>query len=284
MSVCSVVFFCPVYQKSANDVSNEGVNGLADNLTNALVSLAKDAGAEIMKHYGAEITSSFKDDCSPVTIADQAAEDLIVARLHQMMPGVACVAEERMAKGKVVDVSDGRAFFLIDPLDGTREFIAGRDEFTVNIALIEDGLPVTGVVGAPALDTVYFTLANAGAARQTGNGAPCDISCRNGDANARVAFVSRSHNDEQVNVLLDAHNVCETLPTGSSLKFCRLAEGAGDLYPRIGRTMEWDTAAGQAVLEAAGGRVLTEGGTRLRYGKPGFVNPNFVAWGQCAAP
>jgi 3'(2'), 5'-bisphosphate nucleotidase len=198
------------------------------------------------------------------------------------MPDVPAVAEEQSAKDGV-PLAAPKRFFLVDPLDGTKEFIARNGEFTVNIALIEDGRPVLGVVYLPATDACYAGLGGK-AERRVGNGALETIVARAAPEGGLVMAISRSHADGEVErAQARGLNIAGTIVAGSSLKFCRIAEGAADLYPRFGNTMEWDTAAGQAVLEAAGGRVETTDGAPLGYGKPGFRNPHFIAYGRARA-
>jgi len=214
-----------------------------------------------------------------VTDADEAAEAIILPALAEVFPGVTCVAEEACARGGLPALDSGR-FLLIDPLDGTREFLAGNGEFTVNIALIDKGRPILGVVHLPALGTTYAggpkgaTLAVAGEAPQA-------ISARAKPSDGVIVLASRSHNEvDALDLYLAEMHVAERIAAGSSLKFCRIAEGLADLYPRFGRTMEWDTAAGHAVLAAAGGHVVTVDGKPLAYGKAGFDNPDFIARGN----
>lgn len=237
------------------------------------------AGARILEIYGSDFSVDTKDDKSPVTAADQAAEDIILAELSTLQPAFPVVAEESVAKGQVPTVGDD-PFWLVDPLDGTREFISRNGEFTVNIALIADHRPVLGVVYAPVLGSLY-TGAGAGRAfKQDQAEARQPIQARQPAADGLDVVASRSHRDEATDAYLAGRNVRAIVSAGSSLKFCLLAEGAADLYPRFGRTMEWDTAAGQAVLEAAGGSVETVDGDPFLYGKDGFANPGFIARGR----
>ncbi|MBR0652921.1 3'(2'),5'-bisphosphate nucleotidase CysQ [Roseomonas terrae] len=241
--------------------------------------IADAAGARVMAVYGtAEATA--KIDGSPVTEADLVAHATILEGLARDCPGIPVVSEEDAAH-RTPDPHE--AFILVDPLDGTREFISRNGEFTVNIALIEAGCPVAGVVLAPALDRMWIGAAGAGARmRAAGEAAWRTIGCRHPAGDGVVCVASRSHRDADTEAFLAAQAVSGLRSVGSSLKFCLVAEGEADIYPRFGPTMEWDTAAGQAVLEAAGGRVLCPDGTPFRYGKPGWRNGPFIGWG--AAP
>jgi 3'(2'), 5'-bisphosphate nucleotidase len=248
-------------------------------LKDELVTVARQAGAVILDIYNRDFETLRKADRSPVTEADTAAEAVILEALARLAPDVPAVAEEQCAKDGV-PLTAPRRFFLVDPLDGTKEFIARNGEFTVNIALIEDGRPVLGVVYLPATDACYAGLGGK-AERRIGTGAPEPIIARTAPESGLVMAISRSHADGAVERAKErGFNVAATMVAGSSLKFCRIAEGTADLYPRFGNTMEWDTAAGQAVLEAAGGRVETTDGAPLVYGKPGFRNPHFIAYGR----
>jgi 3'(2'), 5'-bisphosphate nucleotidase len=247
-------------------------------LMRELVSIARRAGESILAIYNTDFEVRDKDDASPVTDADEQAEALILAGLMRVAPDIAVVAEEDVAAGHVADISSGR-FFLVDPLDGTREFINRNGEFTVNIALIEGTRPVAGVVHLPALEQTFWSD-GAQAWRQCGNDAAQVITCRRAAADGLVVVASRSHRDARTDEYLAKFDVKELISAGSSLKLCRLAEGQADLYPRLGRTMEWDIAAGHAVLAAAGGSVRTLDGKPLAYGKPGMDNPDFVARGK----
>ena len=241
-------------------------------LAEAITEIARAAGVEILavRKRGAAVRE--KADRSPVTDADEAANALIVARLRALTPDIPIIAEESVAAGDIPAI--GPRFWLVDPLDGTREFIADRDEFTVNIALIEEGRPTLGVVGVPARNELYGGAADLGAWSENG-----PIAARPVPDTDPLAVASRSHGSIETEAWLDNHGITHTIRAGSSVKFCRLAEGAADLYPRFGRTMEWDTAAGHAVLVAAGGSVRILDGTDLLYGKPGFENPHFIARG-----
>ena len=251
-------------------------------LAESLREIAHRAGGEILSVYGSDFAVRDKDDSSPVTEADTRAERIILEGLARRAPGIPVVAEESVAAGHVPGI-DGRPFFLVDPLDGTREFIGRNGEFTVNIALVEDGIPTTGVVHLPALGETYWTAGDGTAWRVRGGGAAERIACRRPGPRL-VAIASRSHRGTETDAYLRRFGAAETVSAGSSLKFCRIAEGAADLYPRLGRTMEWDIAAGHAIVAAAGGRVETLDGRRLAYGKPGFENPHFVARGLPRTP
>jgi len=242
-----------------------------------LVKTVQDAGTAIMNVYFSDFSVARKSDGSPVTEADQRAEAVILAHLRELTPDLAVVAEEEAEKGVMQDV--GNRFWLVDPLDGTKEFIERSGEFTVNVALVDNGRPVLGMVLAPALGKLYVGAVGGGAFLEDQNGRR-RISCRPPPAEGLTVVASRTHGDvEKLKSFLDGHLVARFKSAGSSLKFCLLASGEADLYPRFGRTMKWDTAAGHAVLVAAGGRVTTESGEPLIYRKPGFNNPSFVAWG-----
>ena len=251
-------------------------------LKDELVAVARKAGAVILDIYNSDFAASRKADRSPVTEADTAAEAVILEALARLAPDVPAVAEEQCAKDGV-PLAAPKRFFLVDPLDGTKEFIAKNGEFTVNIALIEDGRPVLGVVYLPATDACYAGVGGR-AERRLGNGALEAITARATPEEGLTMAISRSHADGEIErAKARGLNIAGTIIAGSSLKFCRIAEGVADLYPRFGTTMEWDTAAGQAVLEAAGGRVETVDGAPLGYGKPGFKNPHFIAYGRNSA-
>ncbi len=251
-----------------------------------LAALARRAGAEILRirERGAKVRE--KADSSPVTEADEAAEAVILAGLKELWLDIPVIAEEEAAAGRLPDT--GRRFFLVDPLDGTKSFIAGREDFTVNIALIEDGAPVAGVVHVPAKGELYAGDKQAGAFFARGDAPLAPMQHKPRDAGKGLrAVASLNHRDAQTDAWLAAHGVKDVVAAGSSIKLCLLARGEADVYPRFGRTMEWDIAAGQAVLEAAGGRVLeAESGAPLRYGKAvrGFDNPPFIAWAAGVRP
>jgi 3'(2'), 5'-bisphosphate nucleotidase len=240
---------------------------------------ALSAGAAILEVYAQDFAVGRKADASPVTEADRRAETIILEALRRITPEIAVVAEELADASGLPDAVSER-FWLVDPLDGTKEFIARNGEFTVNIALVEHRRPVLGVVHAPALGITYWA-AGGRAFRRRGDGAAEPIFARPVPAEGAIVLHSRSHADETaLAAYVAALPKAERRVSGSSIKFCLLATGEADLYPRFGRTMEWDTAAGQAVLEAAGGRVTTRDGAPLAYGKPGFANPDFIARGR----
>ena len=250
-------------------------------LLQAVEAIARDAGAAIMEVYASDFAVLGKPDASPLTEADLRAEAIITPALLALLPGVPVVAEEAHAQGgcDAAAGQGGAAFWLVDPLDGTREFVARNGEFTVNIALVRDGEPVLGVVYAPALGRLYAGESGRGAWLDDGGGRR-QICCRRVPAEGLTVATSRVHGDRAaVAALLQGQPVAQHLSAGSSLKFGLLASGLADVYPRYGRTMEWDTAAGHAVLAAAGGAVCDTAGQALRYGKPGFENPHFIARG-----
>jgi 3'(2'), 5'-bisphosphate nucleotidase len=243
-----------------------------------LTEVARHAGAEILNIYESDFTTSRKADQSPVTAADLAAEAVILPALRRLAPDILIISEEDShASGLPAQAPD--RFWLVDPLDGTKEFVARNGEFTVNIALVEHGKPVLGIVHVPVLQQTYRGRENI--AERATDGSPfARIQARATPDEGATLIISRSHAaKELVKVEEFGERVSGTIVAGSSVKFCRIAEGVADLYPRLGPTMEWDTAAGHAVLEAAGGSVRTLEGKTLRYGKAGFRNPHFIARG-----
>lgn len=250
-------------------------------LLEALVVAARAAGAEILKLVEKGFEIEIKGDQSPVTICDRAAEQIILEFLRQAAPGVPVIAEEEVAAGRIPAHDD--TYFLVDPLDGTKEFVRGGDDYTVNIGLIAGGQPKLGVVYQPACDRLWAGLIGDGAfVEEDGERRP--IHCRPlGEIRAAVA--SKSHlTQSTVDYLAQVMGLCEHVSVGSSLKFCILAEGKADIYPRLSSTSEWDTAAGHAVLVAAGGRVDGLDGTALAYGKTAFLNIGFCATAGWEAP
>jgi 3'(2'), 5'-bisphosphate nucleotidase len=240
-----------------------------------------------MEVYACAFDVEAKVDGSPVTEADRRAEEIILSGLDRLAPGVPVISEEAAssddngaATGPDGNGDWSRLFWLVDPLDGTKEFVSRNGEFTINVALVQDGVPVLGVVLAPAVDRLFAADRFSGAVTEDIDGRRA-VSARTPPAEGATVVSSRSHGDaDALARFTERRRVVAHLNAGSSLKFCLLASGQADLYPRFGRTMEWDTAAGDAVLRAAGGRVTDLQGQDLRYGKPGFENPHFVAWGR----
>ncbi|WP_088344912.1 MULTISPECIES: 3'(2'),5'-bisphosphate nucleotidase CysQ [Rhodomicrobium] len=258
-------------------------------LAAALIRTAQSTGELIMRYRNSTAEVSFKEDGSPVTDADRAAEELILNDLARLAPGIVVVAEESASViGDALDPQ--KSFFLVDPLDGTRDFVRGGKDFTVNIALIRQGEPVFGLIYAPAIESLYLTPAvgEAVSARLSPSRGEQEalqttpLRTREPEPGKLTALTSRSHLNEATSRFMSGINVSETLQFSSSLKFGMLADGGADLYPRLSPTSEWDTAAGQAILHAAGGYVVSEAGTPLKYGKIGenFLNPGFIAWGR----
>jgi 3'(2'), 5'-bisphosphate nucleotidase len=249
-------------------------------LLDAICRAARAAGTAILEVYATDFAVRGKADASPVTEADERAERIIVAALRAAAPDIPIVAEEEVAAGGLPSTVGDR-FWLVDPLDGTKEFISRNGEFTVNIGLVEGSRAVMGVVHAPALGVTYAAAGAGTATRQFGSDTPAPIAARPIPATGAIVVHSRSHSDPaRLALFLATLPGAERRVSGSSIKFCLIAAGEADYYPRFGTTMEWDTAAGQAVLEAAGGRVLTTAGIPLAYGKPDFRNPDFIARGR----
>jgi 3'(2'), 5'-bisphosphate nucleotidase len=256
---------------------------LVIDLAHDIEDIAVLAGRKILEIYGAaDVHVVTKADQSPLTAADTASQEIIVARLRQRTPGIPILSEE----SETVPWSERSTwsrFWLVDPLDGTKEFIKRNGEFTVNIALVEQGVPRLGVVHIPAQDTTYVGVAGQGAYKRVGQGAATAIAPRPAPSSGLRISVSRSHPSAALAELLGQLPESETIPLGSSLKLCYLAEGTVDFYPRLGPTSEWDIGAAQAVLEAAGGAVVRTDGTPLRYGtKESLLNPHFLAAGDPA--
>jgi 3'(2'), 5'-bisphosphate nucleotidase len=261
-------------------------------LAEGLLSVALVAARVQIAHFTAGVAATTKADKSPVTAADRDSEAIILEGLGRVAPGVPVVAEEAVAAGNAPAI--GRTFFLVDPLDGTKAFIRRRREFTINVALIEDRTPVFGLLYAPAVPDFYVTTGPAEAwgarlppASEPESLAACRLErlhTRLPDPDALSALVSASHGDAATQRFLERYRVSERRALSSSLKFGLIARGGADIYPRAGRTSEWDTAAGHAVLAAAGGAVTTFDGAPLLYGKPDFRNPGFVAWGRMPLP
>lgn len=252
-------------------------NPSLDSLLQALIPIVRAAGDSIMEIYAGEIAVRNKEDASPVTEADDRAEAVILPALQALDTTIAIVSEEQASAGYIPET--GKRFWLVDPLDGTKEFINRNGEFTVNVALIEDGVPVLGVVLAPALDRLFAGARGFGAFVESA-GERHAIRCRTVPADGLTVVASRSHGDASaLDAFLAGRKVASQASAGSSLKLCLVAAGEADVYPRLGRTMEWDIAAGDAVLRAAGGRLLTLDEQVMAYGKPDFANPHFSAWG-----
>lgn len=251
-----------------------------------IAALVRCAGEVVMEVYGCAFDVESKVDGSPVTEADKRSEEVILSGLERVSPGLPVVSEEAACSegnGSGGEDACPDTFWLVDPLDGTKEFVSRNGEFTINVALIEDGLPVLGVVLAPAVQRLFVGSGSTGAVMEDVDGRRA-VSARTQPAEGMTVVSSRSHGDADALARFTAgRRIASLLTAGSSLKFCLLAAGRADLYPRFGRTMEWDTAAGDAVLRAAGGRVTDLEGLDLKYGKPGFENPHFVAWGRSDA-
>jgi 3'(2'), 5'-bisphosphate nucleotidase len=257
-------------------------------LIDELTALVSRAAAAVMDVRSSALAVRQKPDASPVTAADEASEEIIADGLRRLLPGLDVVSEEAAARSAPRSVTS--AFALVDPLDGTREFIAGHDDFAINLAVIAEGRPVFGLVAAPALQLIWRSRAGGGAERlRLAPGAPLqdardkiEIHTAIPSAGRLRAVVSRSHLDERTTAWLARRNGVELMPCGSALKFCRVAEGTADIYPRLAPTMEWDVAAGDAVLTAAGGGVFTPDGEPLVYGQTGrgLRIPDFIAWGS----
>lgn len=241
--------------------------------------IAREAGKIIMGYYNSILSVEVKDDKSPVTRADIEANSFIVDNLENYFPDIPIIAEESYVYGgPYAKDMKGKTFFLVDPLDGTKSFIRGTGEFTVNIGLIEDGLAVAGVIYVPARQVLYYT-GNDGKAYRS-NGKAEQISVRDPADDGLDAVVSHSHYDPRTEDFLKQFKIRNKKSGSSSVKLCMVAAGEADVYPRFGRTMEWDTAAGHGILKAAGGNVTTVDGKELTYGKTGFENPDFIAWGK----
>ncbi len=250
--------------------------------------LAVKAGAVVMEIYNRGCAFRMKSDASPVSEADEKAEEVVLAGLAHALPGIPVIAEESVARGDVPPISG--TFILVDPLDGTKEFMCKNGEFTVNIALISNGVPIAGAVYAPALGKLWFGGDDAYQC-EVAPGAPLPprsewraLKTRVVPQDGLIAVVSRSHGDVATEAFLSKLPVNECRSAGSSLKFCLVAEGLADVYPRFAPTMEWDTAAGEAVLRAAGGKMLNCDKSAFRYGKTPeqYRNPSFIAWGDAA--
>ena len=249
-----------------------------------LVSLAFKAGGEIMKLYNQKIKSELKDNLSPVTQADRVSDEIIVNGLNKEFAKIQCISEESYSQINIKSLND--IFFLVDPLDGTKEFIEKNDEFTVNIALINKKKPELGIIYAPAKNKLFFTDNNNSAYELEVENYQNEVNLNRSkrisvskETKNLIAITSRSHNNETTNNFLEKYKIKEKIICGSSLKFCLVANGQANIYPRLGPTKEWDTAAGHAILENAGGKIKSLNDKELLYGKKNedFLNPEFIA-------
>lgn len=253
-----------------------------DKLITLMRRLSLEAGDKIMEIYNSDdFEVKSKSDDSPVTEADEAADAIISAGLRAAFPDVTLITEEQAQSHDL----QADTFLIVDPLDGTKEFIHRRGDFTVNIAYVENGVPTRGVVYAPAKQRMFFTLADGSSVEEAGDfdkdsvGGTSAIRVSSPDNRALMVVASKSHRDQATDDYINKYGVKDMKSAGSSLKFCLVATGEADIYPRVGRTMEWDTAAGQAVLHGAGGRVVRfDDHTPLVYGKEGYANPFFIAY------
>jgi 3'(2'), 5'-bisphosphate nucleotidase len=246
----------------------------------ALSTLARRAGDAILSVYGQQFEVTNKADQSPLTLADMRSHEIIVGGLKQLTPDIPVLSEEA-SDIPFEERSRWTRYWLVDPLDGTREFVSRNGEFTVNIALIEAHDPVLGVVHVPVQDTLYSGAQGSGAFRAIGREPPVRLSVQQPAATPLRIVGSRSHRDNVLDKVLPKLEPCELVAVGSSIKFCLVAEGSADFYPRFGPTSEWDTAAAQAVVEAAGGAVIRTDGSRLQYNtKADLLNPHFLVYGD----
>ncbi len=249
-------------------------------LTEDLCCIAVTAGRETLNYYDGSVKVERKEDNSPVTQADYAAHHIIVDALEEMAPAIPIISEESERH----ELPEGAEYFwLVDPLDGTKSFIRGTGEFTINIGLIHRDTPVMGVIYVPVKRELYWGIVGQGAWRKVDDEEVQMIQTRTPDYDALSVVVSKSHLDPQTEAFLQDKQVADKVSASSSLKFCRVAEGVADLYPRFGPTMEWDTAAGHAIVVAAGGRVETPEGAPFTYGHADFRNSPFIVWGNKAA-
>lgn len=248
--------------------------------TAAVVNLIKQAGSAVMEIYRQDFAVYEKEDASPVTEADITAEKIIFDGLKELTPDIPVVGEEHVAAGEAADLTQ-KYFWLVDPVDGTADFVKKNGEFTINIALIEDTAPVFGAVYVPVTETVYYTR-SPGRACMEKDGAPAELKTRAVPKQGYTVLNSRTHCDEMIVAkMLEGLKIAERRPCGSSLKFCLIAAGQADVYPCCHQTKEWDTAAAHAVLTAAGGEVYNaENNTVLTYRKPGLINPRIISFGQ----
>lgn len=267
------------------DATGGGVGTIAPTapqlLIPPLLEAVREAGRAILRHYRPDVAKSDKADGSPVTAADHASEEIIVRALGAIDSAIPVVAEEAFAAGRVPDVA-GRRFWLVDPLDGTKEFLKANGEFSVNVGLVENRRPILGVVYAPVKREMFWCDGGKAFAR-TGDGPEREIRVRTAPPGGMVVAASRSHDSRaEVDAFLAGIGVKAAgyLITGSAIKFARVATGEADIYPRLGPTMEWDSCGGHAIVLAAGGTVATLDGKPLLYEKPGFRNPSYIARGR----
>lgn len=241
-----------------------------------LIKISLEASHAILRYYKNEGTVTIKNDGSPLTLADLASHRKICDGLSKITPSIPVISEESYDQCNLSMSS--RIFWLIDPLDGTKEFINQNGEFTTNIALIENNSPSMGVICAPSKNLTYSGIVGLGAFKQIENQTQLNISTQSPNKDGYIVVGSRSHGkDSEMDTYLKGKHISEIRHVGSSLKFCQIAEGSAHFYPRIGRTMEWDTAAGHAILLAAGGKLVTTLNEHLLYNKPRFENPHFIA-------
>ena len=245
---------------------------------NAVCVIARDAGRAILDVYESDFTVEEKDDRTPVTAADHAANEIICRKLEELAPGVPVLSEES-SKVDYEKRKDWKRFWLVDPLDGTKEFINRNGEFTVNIALIDNGQAVLGVVYVPATGLSYYAAAGKGAFKQKGECEVTSIQARRFEGGKPIVVASRSHAGAETEAFLNNLGAHDIVTMGSALKFCLVAEGTADVYPRLGPTMEWDTAAAQCVVEIAGGSVTDLNRQPLKFNKPSLLNPSFLVRG-----
>ena len=248
-----------------------------ETLVQTLEPIVRSAGAKIMEIHVQDHDANFKSDGSPVTKADRASEAIILPALAQLAPDIVVISEENAISHSL---KAPYRYFLVDPLDGTKEFLKrdGKGSFTVNIALIENRVPIMGIVYAPALDRLFVGINGKGAYEKSADTSTA-LSTRIPPSSGALAVASASHRDDATNKWLAEHNIANTVSIGSSLKFCLVAAGEADIYPRLSPTMEWDTGAGDAVLRAAGGHMTHLDDSLFLYGKPGYRNDAFIAWG-----
>lgn len=245
-------------------------------LLKEIIGVSREAGRSILKVYGTDYGVSFKEDRSPLTEADRRSHEEISAALGRLTPEIPIISEEGAATGFETR-RHWETFYLVDPLDGTKEFISKNGEFTVNIALIHNRRPALGVIHVPVEDSTYFAVEGGGAFRMKGESAPERISVRKDSGGGLIAVASRSHPSPEVEELLKGLSVRERISKGSSLKFCLVAEGRAHIYPRLSPTWEWDTAAGDIIVEEAGGTVIAPSGDMLSYNKESLKHAGFIA-------